>query len=177
MTLAILPALAMLLSLAIMISDLLARRVPNAWLLATLLVGAIWLAGWVQGIGTPPWSAVLGLVTGLGTLLPMYAFGWMGAGDVKFFATLGFLLGAKALLPIWIIGSLLCGVHAVIVVMSRTPAVQAMPGWATMQWRIGGSSWGRRIAAARGRRRGLPYAAYLALGALTTIFIPQLTQW
>lgn len=177
MTLAILPALATLLSLAIVISDLSARRVPNAWLLASLLVGAIWLAGWVQGIGTSPWSALFGLMTGLGALLPMYVFGWMGAGDVKFFATLGFLLGAKALLPIWIIGSLLCGVHAVIALMSHASAIQAIPGWVSLQWRIADSSLGRRIAAARGQRRGLPYAAYLALGALTTICMPQLAQW
>ena len=168
----------MLLSLTIVISDLYARRVPNAWLLATLLMGATWLLlGWAQGSGEAPWPALLGLLIGLGALLPMYVFGWMGAGDVKFFATLGFLLGAKALLPIWIIGSLLCGVHAVIIVMSRAPAIQALPGWTTVQWRVAGSSWGRRIAAARGKRQGLPYAAYLAVGALLTLCLPQLVQW
>src|SRR5690606_23860436 len=85
-TLAILPALALLLSLMVVISDLYARRVPNAWLWATLLVGAAWLlVAWIQGGGTP-WLALLGLLIGLGALLPMYVFGWMGAGDVKFFA-------------------------------------------------------------------------------------------
>ncbi len=177
MTLAILPALALLLSLMVVISDLYARRVPNAWLWATLLVGAAWLlVAWIQGGGTP-WLALLGLLIGLGALLPMYVFGWMGAGDVKFFATLGFLLGAKALLPIWIIGSLLCGVHAVATVMSRAPAVQALPGWTAVQGRVAESSWGRRIAAARGKRQGLPYAAYLAIGAVATICLPPLVQW
>lgn len=178
MTLATLPALAMLLSLAVVISDLYAHRVPNAWLLAALLAGATWLVhGWVRGTGGPPWPALAGLLIGLGALLPVYVFGWMGAGDVKFFATLGFLLGAKALLPIWIIGSLLVGVHAVIIVMSRAYLAQALPGWAAVQWRVADSAWGRRIVAARGARQGLPYAAYLAIGALTTLYVPDLMPW
>jgi len=170
--------LAMLLSVTVIFSDTCMRRVPNLWLLAALLVGTLALAlpdGWVaSGHWATPW---IGLLAGFLVLLPMYACGWMGAGDVKFFATLGFLLGARALLPIWVIGSLLCGVHALLVVMARAPMVQMLPGWNTVQLRYADSAWAQRLARARGNRQGLPYAAYLGIGALITLAMPQLAHW
>jgi len=170
--------LVVLLCVLIAASDLYARRVPNVWLLSALLLGGGWMCvRWVQGEAGPPWSALLGLFMGLVVLVPMHVFGWMGAGDVKFFATLGFLLGAKALMPIWIIGSVLAGMHAMAILMSRYWLRHAMPGWhATETW-IATSSLGRRIASARNGRQGLPYAAYLAVGAVVTVFTPALLHW
>lgn len=176
--LAPLPALAALLSTLIIVSDVYAHRVPNAWLLATLLLAAGVLgAAWVQGAGGPPWPAVAGLLIGLAALLPVHVFGWMGAGDVKFFATLGFLLGARALLPIWIIASVLVGVHAVVILMSRHGLGQTVPGWQATQTWVAASPLGQRVAAARQGRQGLPYAAWLGVGALVTISVPGLMHW
>lgn len=176
--LAPLPALAALLSALIIGSDAYARRVPNAWLLAALLLAAGVLGTtWTQGTAGPPWAALSGLLTGLAVLLPMHVFGWMGAGDVKFFATLGFLLGAGALLPIWIIGSLLAGAHAVVLLVSRSGLGQTMPGWLAAQTWVAGSPLGRRIAVARQGREGLPYAAWLGVGALVTMLVPGLMHW
>jgi len=130
----------------------------------------------MQG-GGPLWPALLGLIIGLAALFPMHVFGFMGAGDVKFFATLGFLLGAKALLPIWIIGSLIAGVHATLILLSRHGLYPTVPGWqATLAW-ASTSPLGRRITAARQGRQGLPYAAWLGVGALITIFKPELMHW
>ena len=168
-------ALALLISLLIAASDLYARRVPNRWLLATLLLGATSLGlSWMMGTGGPPWPALLGLLLGLGVLLPVYLFGWMGAGDVKFFATLGFLLGAKALLPIWMVGSLLAGMHAAAVLVSRYWPHRAAPAWPTAPAWLAMSPLRQRIAAARQGRQGVPYAAYLAVGALVVVAAPNL---
>ena len=82
-----------------------------------------------------------------------------------------------ALMPIWIIGSVLAGMHAMAILMSRYWLRHAMPGWhATETW-IATSSLGRRIASARNGRQGLPYAAYLAVGAVVTVFTPALLHW
>jgi len=173
-----LPALAALLSVLIITSDLYARRVPNAWLLASLLLGA-WVIGVAEmrGEGGPLWPALLGLMIGLVVLLPVHVLGWMGAGDVKFFATLGFLLGAKALLPIWIIGSILAGAHATLMLLSRHGLCQTVPGWQVTRVWASTSPLGRRITAARQGRQGLPYAAWLGVGALITVFNPELMHW
>jgi prepilin peptidase CpaA len=101
----------------------------------------------------------------------------MGAGDVKFFATLGFLLGAKALLPIWIIGSLIAGAHAVLILFSRHGLVQTIPGGEYTQDWLTNSPFGRRMIAARQGRQGLPYAAWLGVGALIVVFNPALMHW
>jgi prepilin peptidase CpaA len=170
--------LAVVLGALVVASDLYARRVPNAWLLAALLLGACWMGmRWAQGEAGPPWSALLGLLVGLAVLLPMHVFGWMGAGDVKLFATLGFLLGSKALLPIWIIGNLLAGIHGVAILMSRYWLRHAAPGWGVAQTWVAASPLGRRVALARQGRQGLPYAAYLSIGAMATVFMPPLLRW
>ncbi|WP_329742415.1 prepilin peptidase [Dyella sp. A6] len=174
-----LPLLAACLSVAIIASDLYARRVPNGWLLAALGLGVLMLAiSWLRG-GTGPWpglTALTGLVIGLLAMLPLYMFGWMGAGDVKFFAVLGFLLGARALLPVWIIASLLAGMQATAILLSRQ-RLWPLPGMATAQHRLATSALGRHISKVRKGRNGLPYAAWLGVGALATVAAPALARW
>lgn len=171
-------ALAALLSALVIASDLYARRVPNMWLLGALLLGAGTLAvAWMHGTGGPPWPALLGLLVGLVTMLPFHVFRWMGAGDVKFFAVLGFLLGAKALLPIWIIGSLIAGMHSVLILLSRHWLMQTMPSRGDTQTWFSNSAFGNRMLAARQGRKGLPYAAWLGVGALLVILNPVLMHW
>ncbi|MHB1056955.1 MAG: A24 family peptidase [Rhodanobacter sp.] len=173
-----LPALAFLLCELTILSDLYAHRVRNAWLLAAVLLGGGWLvAVWVQGAAGPPWMALEGMLAGLLALLPFYVVGWMGAGDVKFFATIGFLLGSKALLPIWIIASLIAGAHALIIVLVRQRGLPPMGVFAVVYERARESRWWQRVLAARQGRRGLPYAAYLSVGALLTLRVPGLTHW
>src|ERR1700755_314530 len=110
-------ALAVLLSLPVIGYDVYARRVPNALLLAGLLSGSAWLLGTFSL--SMAIDALLGLALGLVSMLPFYAIRWMGAGDVKFFAVIGFLLGWHPLLPVWIVASLLCGAHALVVIVAR----------------------------------------------------------
>lgn len=176
--LALFPMLTVLLGALVIASDLHARRVPNAWLLAALLVAAVaQAAGMATGEARPLGPPLLGLVLGLAAMLPFHLCGWMGAGDVKFFATLGFLLGARALLPVWMIGSVLAGAHAAFVLLSRDPRVACVPGMAWTRDRLAASAWWRRVLQARGGREGLPYAAYLGVGAIALATHPALAAW
>ncbi|HHA2897525.1 TPA: prepilin peptidase [Stenotrophomonas maltophilia] len=154
--------------LRIAISDLYARRVPNAWLLsASIIAIALIIAG---QFSTPrqPWPAhAAGAALGLVALLPFYAIRWMGAGDVKFFAVLGLMLGWKALLPIWIVASLAAGLHAAVIIVGRRLGVM-LPTGLQMHVNRASSQWQshpalRDMQAARQGRHGIPYAAYLAI--------------
>ncbi|NYE28286.1 prepilin peptidase CpaA [Rhodanobacter sp. K2T2] len=171
-------AMAILLCLLTIVSDVIEHRVRNTWLLAALIIGAGWMIwSWLNENGAPPWTAGVGLLIGLLALLPFYVMRWMGAGDVKFFATLGFLLGGKALLPIWIIASVLGGIHAVAILLSRLVMRHAGPGLTAVQAQVGQSHLWQRVLAARAGRKGLPYAAYMAVGALLTMKFTDLTHW
>ncbi|MCU1091096.1 prepilin peptidase [Stenotrophomonas maltophilia] len=157
--------------LRIAISDLYARRVPNAWLLAACAFAIPLLVAGQFGEPRLPWPAhLLGAVAGLLALLPFYALRWMGAGDVKFFAVLGLLLGWHALLPIWVVASLAAGAHAVAILLGRQLGthlpmrVQLQVSRASEQWQTHPAL--RGMEAARQGRRGIPYAAYLALAAI-----------
>jgi len=66
-------------------------KVPN-WLTFPLVVG-----GWAAALAVGGWTAlgmsVLGTAVGLALLLPAYAVGGMGAGDVKLLAGVGAWIG------------------------------------------------------------------------------------
>jgi prepilin peptidase CpaA len=173
-----LEAVVVLLCFLTIASDFIEHRVRNAWLMVALVLGAGWMIwSWLKNNNAVPWMAAFSLLIGLLVLLPFYVMRWMGAGDVKFFATLGFLLGGKALLPIWIIASVLGGLHAVAIVLSRLVSRHAGSGLAAMQAQVGQSLLWQRVLSARDGRKGLPYAAYMAIGALLTMKFPDLTHW
>lgn len=163
-----LPIVAAALCVPIFFGDLRARRVPNSWLLVALGLGTVLLAAdrLTNPAAVAPWSTwahLAGLAAGMIALLPFYALGWMGAGDVKFYATLGFLLGMEALLPIWIISALLAGMQLVAGLLWR---------WGLRHMRMAASPPAQWLQSGRQGRPGTPYASYLALGALTFIAAP-----
>lgn len=157
--------------LRIAISDLYARRVPNTWLVAACVIAtAVIAVGQFSAPRQPSLPHLAGAVIGLLALLPFHALRWMGAGDVKFFAVVGLMLGWQALLPVWLFASLAAGLHAVLVLAGRHLGV-LLPGHLQMQVNRTSTQWQahpvlRDMQAARQGRRGIPYAAYLALAAI-----------
>jgi prepilin peptidase CpaA len=71
--------------------DGLKLRVPN-WLTFHLIVGGLGFAAWSHGGAGFLW-ALTGTIVGLALLLPLYAIGGMGAGDVKLLAGVGAWVG------------------------------------------------------------------------------------
>jgi prepilin peptidase CpaA len=83
-------ALVTLLGLAL-ISDLRSRRIPNRLVVYGLMIGCTgnaWLFGWAGCL-----FSLGGAVVGLLCLLPFYATGSLGAGDVKLMGMSGAFLG------------------------------------------------------------------------------------
>jgi prepilin peptidase CpaA len=85
------------------ITDLRARIVPNALVLAGAMTGFLLAALHPQG--TDFLSAVGGLALGLAVFLPLYLLRAMGAGDVKLMAMAGAFLGYAAILEaaLWVL--------------------------------------------------------------------------
>ncbi|OEZ00391.1 MULTISPECIES: prepilin peptidase [Stenotrophomonas] len=170
----LLPLLALLLSVRIAISDLYARRVPNTWLAAAALAAVAWLLGTkLAGTPFPLLPNVAGAALGLAALLPFYAIGWMGAGDVKYFAVLGLLLGMGALWPLWLLGSLLAAAHAVALLLGRRFGTTLPLRFQLLRDRAG-RHWQRHplargVHVARQGRVGIPFAAYLAVATVSLV--------
>lgn len=140
--------------------DLRWRRVPNALLLAALAIQLAWLAAARLGLAIPPLSgtrgwtgALAGLALGL-VFFPLWKWRLMGAGDVKYLAVLGLLVGMGPLATALLWGSIPGGVHAM--------------GQAFRMIRRGPG--GRP-------RRGVPYAAYVALAVLSVALMPSSSPW
>jgi prepilin peptidase CpaA len=92
-------------------------RVPN-WITFPMV-----LAGLLYNTALDGWSGLelglLGMVVGLATLLPLYAVGGMGAGDVKLMAGIGAWLGATVTWNAFIATVVVGAVMAVIMVLYR----------------------------------------------------------
>jgi prepilin peptidase CpaA len=92
-------------------------RVPN-WITFPLVV-----SGWIYSAVFFGWAglawSLLGTVVGLGLLLPAYAIGGMGAGDVKLMAGIGAWAWSVATLYAFCISAVLGGFIAVGMVLWR----------------------------------------------------------
>jgi len=164
-------AIAALFCAATIWTDLAYRKVSNAVLAAALAAaGLMLLFGSISDLAIV--SRLLGFIIGLLVMLPAYVLGRMGAGDVKFFAVTGLFTGPAGLVTVWVVGSLLAFVHALAVRM------QASAVWAV--WRDHVADLLHRLAGVTGldptrqlaEERGIPYAAYLAVGLLVWIILP-----
>lgn len=166
-------AIAAVLGLQVVYTDLYARRVPNRGLLAAAMAGVVAML-MLPPVSTGFTDAMTGLLLGLVLLLPFHLVGWMGAGDVKLFSVLGLLLGGNALLPLWIIASLLAGAHAAAWIAAKNRVlpdfIAHYPPVIRAYRFVNESELSRKMKASREGRRGIPYAAYLGIATLLIIF-------
>ncbi len=99
------------------VHDLLTRRIPN-WLtfpgMALGLAAQLWLGGWAGLL-----SGALGLFLGFALFFPIYATGYMGAGDVKLQMAVGAWLGWWLALHVAFGAVLLGGAYALVEVIFR----------------------------------------------------------
>ncbi|MBA3765571.1 MAG: prepilin peptidase [Acidobacteria bacterium] len=159
----------LLVPLAIIIAyyDVRYRRIPNAFVLATL-TGGLAINFIFAGLG--------GVLTSLGgcalaffPLFILHIFGGMGAGDVKLFAAIGAVVGTSLVLPTLLIVVLTGGMIAVYS-MIRNGTVRAtmqrvlmilvglLPGWQMP-----------RFAAPADRRHTIPYGVAIMIGSLISV--------
>ncbi|RAS24260.1 A24 family peptidase [Paraburkholderia bryophila] len=108
-------------AVVVAVCDYRRRRIPNSVVVAGF-VAAFGCALVQSGpFGVSLTQALTGALIGLVALLPFFALGVMGAGDVKVFAVLGAWCGMHALLGLWMAASLAAGIHALwLLTVTRT---------------------------------------------------------
>lgn len=163
---------ALLIPLAVLVIyyDVRYRRIPNAFVLATLISGLtlnLAMYGLSGGL-----SSVGGCLLGFILMFMLHVFGAMGAGDVKLFAAIGSVIGAPLVLPTFVVVVLTGGLLAVISILRsgvfRTTMhrvlqifVGLLPGWQMPKFSVPAD-----------RRLTIPYGVAITIGAIisTAIF-------
>ena len=158
------------LAVLIIYHDVRYRRIPNAFVLATLISGLTlnFIMGGLQGGLYSAGGCVLAFIL----MFILHVFGAMGAGDVKLFAAVGSVLGAQLVLPTFVVVILTGGVLALVsVVRSRVFTttmhrvlqilVGLLPGWQMPKFSVPAD-----------RRLTIPYGVAITIGAIiaTAIF-------
>ena len=160
------------LAVLIIYYDVRYRRIPNPFVLATLITGItlnISLAGINGAI-----SSIGGCLLAFILMFMLHVFGAMGAGDVKLFAAIGSVVGAHMVIPTLIVVVLMGGLLALVSILRSgafSPTmhrvlqifVGLLPGWEMPRFSIPSD-----------RRLTIPYGAAITLGAIisTAIFHP-----
>jgi prepilin peptidase CpaA len=149
-------------------TDLRSRRIPNVISGTAMLIGVLLNTFHASGSGLLSSVSGLAIVTAL--LLPVFAVGGIGGGDVKMAGALGALLGLRvALVALWI-GAALGGVTAAAHLARRGKLGETLKG---MGARLSVAALSRSLAPLRLSDHpgpvALPYAVPLALGALAAI--------
>jgi prepilin peptidase CpaA len=147
------------------VTDVRARRIPNALVAAVLglavarLAGAAWLGalGADASFAAGPGAAALGAATGLAVLLPFHALGMMGAGDVKLLAAAGAWLGPVGVLHAGVYTAF-AGVLLAVAAVTRGVVAPRPPA--------------PRAAHRAAHRGGLPYALAIAAGIACAVCLP-----
>lgn len=145
------------------------RRIPNAFVLATLAGGLAinGIFGGLAGIG----GSFMGCLVGFALMFLLHIFGAMGAGDVKLFAAIGALTGASLVIPTFIVVIITGGLLAVVSII-RTGAVKTtmnrvlqifvglLPGWQMP-----------KFAVPTDRKHTIPYGVAITLGSIIALAI------
>jgi prepilin peptidase CpaA len=103
--------------------DGLKLKVPN-WITFPMII-----SGWIYSATLSPFAgweglmfSLVGTAVGLGLLLPLYAIGGMGAGDVKLLAGVGAWVWGTATLYAFVVSAIVGGVIAVIISVESAEA-------------------------------------------------------
>ncbi|MGO8688461.1 MAG: prepilin peptidase [Thermoguttaceae bacterium] len=144
-------------------------KVPN-WITFPLVIG-----GWAYGTACFGWPglgwSLFGTALGLGLLLPAYAIGGMGAGDVKLLAGVGAWVGATATLYAFCVSAIFGGIIAVaMVLLGRKWGHHFRQFWSILG-EIAVVRNPSTLAASAAERKSsmmlLPYGIPIALGTIT----------
>ena len=163
--------ISLLIPLAIIISyyDVRYRRIPNAFVLATLAAGIAMNAIFA---GLPGMAAsVGGCALAFVLMFTLHVFGAMGAGDVKLFAAIGAVTGAPLVLPTFIVVILTGGLLAIVSIVRAGILITTMhrvlqifvgmlPGWQMPKFSVPVD-----------RKHTIPYGVAITMGSIISVAI------
>jgi len=164
-------AAAFLIPLAVIISyyDVCYRRIPNAFVLATLAVGILINA--IVGGFNGALTSVGGCLIGFSVMFVLHVFGAMGAGDVKLFAAIGSLTGAHLVLPTFLVVALTGGVLGFVSMLHAGQLKLTMMRVFQILLGLLPGNTVPRFPVPADRRHTIPYGVAITFGSLISLVI------
>jgi prepilin peptidase CpaA len=165
------PALAATLWLAAAAAvDQMRHRIPNPLAVSGALLGLAlqcWLQGWA-GLS----DGLAGFAAGLLLFLPLYAFGWMGGGDVKLMAAAGVFAGWPGSLLAVSLSAGIGASAALVLIGVRGGMVEYLNRWGHMARCLIGTGRVYYVPPPPGSAasQSFPYAFAIALGTLAALW-------
>jgi prepilin peptidase CpaA len=160
---------AVLIPLAVVITyyDARYRRIPNAFVLATLIAGLS--VNTIMNGMEGALASLGGCALAFGLMFMLHIFGAMGAGDVKLFAGIGSVLGASLVVPTFLVVVLVGGVLAVVTMMRAGTVRETL--WRVAQIFVGFlPGWEMpRFSVPSERRYTIPYGVAITVGSLISL--------
>ena len=150
--------------------DLQYRRIPNALTLPTVVL-ALCLHGITHG-GPGLLLSVGGMLVAAAVVIPGYALGFTGAGDVKLLAAVGALLALPGALYAALLSLVLGGVLSVLLSLWRHNLSHLLRNtWGMGRWLVIRST-GAPVAAPVASGTGIPLGVAIAVATLVVVFGP-----
>ena len=146
-------------------TDLRTRRIPN-WLTAAIAAGGFGLA--FGGGVVSPSRAALGLLLGLGLMLPGHLIGATGAGDVKLMAAVGAVIGPDPVLRAFLYSAVAGGVFALAVASYRGILTVTLMDASRL---VTAPSLARTAIEAPSRSNRFAYGPAIAVGTLVSVMV------
>jgi prepilin peptidase CpaA len=169
----------LLVSILSVFFDLTLRRIPN-WIIAFGLAGGLLLNA-AQGFAQFSHS-LLGFIGGIALFIVPFAFGWMGAGDVKYFGVVGALLGVEWLPRVLFYSIMAAGILAVgYVAIGRFNSGSINKDlWTDCKLAI--LSFGRMLPDSIGKRTAkgadsVPWGVAIGAGTLVAYYFDPTGRW
>ncbi len=146
-------------------------KVPN-WLTYNLIGGGLIYGAIIGGWSGAMWS-LGGAALGLALLLPLYAIGGMGAGDVKLLAGVGAWFGPGLTLTSFIVGGIVGGMIALAMMVFRGDVLEHLGRMGRISREIitvrDPAKLSESAAARKPNMMLLPYGIPLTIGTIGTL--------
>jgi prepilin peptidase CpaA len=145
------------------------RRIPNAFVLATLVAGLA-VNSFFHGLAGA-WASAGGCLLAFVLMFILHVFGAMGAGDVKLFAGIGSVIGASLVIPTFLTVVLAGGVLGVVTMVRGGMVKETL--WRVAQIFVGFlPGWEMpKFAVPAERRHTIPYGVAITFGSLISLAI------
>lgn len=153
-------------ALAAAVVDIRTRRIPNVLTASISGLGLAMAATGASGIG--PGAALAGFVLGFLLMMPGYALGATGAGDVKLMAAIGAVLGPGLVLSAFLFTAVAGGVLALAVAARRGRVAATIAGTGRLIATPTGARQEIKVAPAA---RRFAYGPAIAIGSVLAAMV------